>query len=191
MIGSKSSTLFLTAALLIGGAPSFGQISVDQANQKLQEKQKERELSRSRPVTVTQGELDDMKAEIAKLNAEVQELRRQAAPAADTQPAASKIPAKIGVGMTRDQLIRFINVHKDKLEIASDIPSASVPTTAGQKAETMTLRTKAPHDVVVGVHSNGGSKELDVASELRPDSMVTIVLVDDVVTSLSGEKLLQ
>jgi hypothetical protein len=190
MIKAKSFTLCLTAALLIGAGTGFGQVSVDQANQKLQEKQKDRELSRSRPVTVTQGELDDMKAEIAKLNAQLQELRRQAAPP-DTQPTAFKIPAKIGVGMTRNQLIRFVDVHKDKLEIASDTPSASVPTTAGQKAETITLRTKAPHDVVVGVHSNGAARKLDIASELRPDSIVTIVLVDDLVTSVAGEQLPQ
>jgi len=191
MIKSTYLILFLSAALSVGGAPSLGQISVDQANEKLQEKQKARELSRARPVTVTQGELDDMKSEITKLNAEVQELRRLAAPVAGTQPAASRIPAKIGVGMTRDQLVRFINVHKDKLEIASDVPGASVPTTAPQKAETITLRVKAPHDVIVGVHSNGASQQLDVATELRPDSAVTIVLIDDVITSLSGEKLLQ
>lgn len=183
-------SLIVVSTLLMGTA--FGQISVDQANQKLQEKQQERELSRSRPVTITQGELDDMKAEIAMLNAQLRESRRQAPPPAATQPAASTMPAKIGVGMTRDQLIRFINLHKDKLEIASDVPSASVPTTAGQKAETITLRTKTPHDVVVGVHStSSGSQKLDVASELRPDSIVTIVFVDDVIVSLSGEKLLQ
>ena len=188
---TEMKSLIIVAALLMGGAVSLGQISVDQAKQKLQEKQTQREAERSRPVTITQGELDDMKSEIVKLAAEVQELRRQAAGPAATQPAASRIPAKIAVGMTREQLIRFINVHKDKLEIAGDLPSAGVPTTSDQKAETITLRVKAPHDVVVGVHSNGLSQKKDVASELRPDSMLTIVLVNDVVTSLSDEKLLQ
>ena len=188
---TKMKSLIVVATLLVGGALSFGQISVDQATQKLQEKQTERELSRSRPVTITQGELDDMKSEIAKLNAQLKELHGQAPSPVATRPAASTMPAKIGVGMTRDQLIRFINLHKDKLEIASDVPSATVPTTAGQKAETITLSTKAPHDVVVGVHSNGPAKKLDVASELLPDSIVTIVLIDDVIASLSGEKLLQ
>ena len=189
---TELKSLTIVAAFLIGGAASFGQIPVDQANQKLQEKQKDHEAARSQPVTITQGELDDMKSEIAKLKAEVQQLRHQtAAPAAAEQPAASKIPAKIGVGMTREQLLRFINLHKDKLEIVSDLPAASVPTTAGQKAETVTLNVKAPHDVVVGSHSNGGSQSKEIGSELRPDSMLTIVLLDGVVESLSDEKLLQ
>jgi hypothetical protein len=187
---TQMKSLTIVAAFLIGGAASFGQVSVGQANQNLQVKQKENEAARSRPVTITQGELDDMKSEIMKLRGEVQELRLQATSPAATQ-AALKIPAKIGVGMTREQLLRFINVHKDKLAIASDLPSATVPTTAGQKAETITLRVKTPHDVVVGVHSNGGYESKDVASELRPDSMLTIVLLNDVVASLSDEKLLQ
>jgi hypothetical protein len=45
--------------------------------------------------------------------------------------------------------------------------------------------------VVVGVHSNGPLQTKDVAPELRPDSTLTIVLLNGVVASLSDEKLLQ
>lgn len=198
---TQIKSLTIVAALLIGGAASFGQISVDQANQKLQEKQKEQEAERSRPVTITQGELDDMKSEITKLKAEVKELRGQAVPPAAEQPAALTIPGKISVGMTREQLLRFIKAHKDKLEMTSDLPNqagsipahpgASAPTTSPSKAETIILTVKAPRDVVVGVHSNGPLQTKDVAPELRPDSTLTIVLLNGVVASLSDEKLLQ
>ena len=194
-------SLTFVAALLIGGGARFGQISVDQANQKLQEKQQEKVAERSQPVTITQGELDDMKLEIAKLKAEVQALRGQAVPAAAEQPAALTIPAKIAPGMTREQLLRFIKAHKDRLEMISDLPGqvgsmpghpgASAPTTSPSKTETIVLTVKAPRDVVVGVHSNGPLQTKDVAPELRPDSTLTIVLLNGVVASLSDEKLLQ
>lgn len=191
----------MVAALLIAGTASFGQISVDQANQKLQEKQKQQEAERSQPVTITQGELDDMKSEITKLKAEVQELRAREVPPAAEQPAALTIPARIAPGMTREQLLRFIKAHKDRLEMVSDLPTqpgsipahpgASAPTTSPSKTETIVLTVKAPRDVVVGVHSNGPLQTKDVAPELRPDSTLTIVLLNGVVASLSDEKLLQ
>ena len=194
-------SLMMIAALLIASTASFGQISVDQANQKLQEKQQEKVAERSQPVTITQGELDDMKSEIAKLKAEVQELRARAVPPAAEQTAASTIPGKIVVGMTREQLLRFIKAHKDRLEMISDLPTqagsipghpaASAPTTAPSKTETIVLTVKAPRDVVVGVHSNGPLQTKDFAPELRPDSTLTIVLLNGVVASLSDEKLLQ
>jgi hypothetical protein len=195
-------SLTMVAALLIAGTASFGQISVDQANQKLHEKQKEQAAERSRPVTITQGELDDMMSEITKLKAEVQELRARAVPPAAEQPAALTIPGKIAVGMTREQLLRFIKAHKDRLEMTSDLPTqlagsfpahpgTSPPTTSTSKTETIILTVKAPHDVVVGTHSNGPLQTKDVGSELRPDSTLTIVLLNDVVASLSDEKLLQ
>jgi len=181
--------------LLAIGAASMAQVTPEEATRRLEEKQKQRQADRSKKVTISQGELDDLRAQIAQLIAEIQSLRQQLAggdggPAAAAVPAPVKVPTKIQVGITRQQLDRFVAVHKDRCEITSDLPGATadVPIVPDQKVQTVKIVVKEYHKVKSGTSTNGVSTFQDFRKELRPDAEMTVVVIDGTVASVKQIK---
>ncbi len=83
--------------------------NIDEAQRRLEEKAKEKQAQRSREVTITQGELDDLKAQITSLQAEVARLRGDKTSTA----TANKVYNTIEIGMTKQEVLMFIKQHNE------------------------------------------------------------------------------
>lgn len=176
---------FVFLAVLAASAPVFGQVSAEEAQKKLAEKQAARQAERSKVVTITQGELDDLKAEVARLKAENAQLKAgqsQAGPASTTP--AVKLVQKIAVGNSKAEVERFVQVHKTQYVVLSDQPSPGDAT-----RETIVIECKAKRKVYDGKASNGVQKYSTYHEEMRPDSHLDVVLLNGVVSSVNETKL--
>jgi hypothetical protein len=111
----------LVACLVFSGTWAHAQLSAEEAQKKLADKAAARNAQRSREVTVTQGELDDLRAELASLRAQVASMRGSG-PA-----AAGKIePIRaIAVGATRDQVMDFLRRHPNDYEVLANAVSTA------------------------------------------------------------------
>jgi len=186
-----------TATVILAGiisCPRLGaQVSTDEAYQRLQEKQKQRDAERAQQVTVTRGQLDDMMAEIAKLKAENASLRQQLAQGgaganappqgANPQPAnppiaAHKPPTKIDVGMTRDELVEFINARPDRYRLEgisvhnSGSPSGTrtvvTRETVTQDGSDAPMKANVRRTETIETHSPGHKRETIRVTLLEP-----------------------
>jgi len=171
---------FVIALLL--ASVSFGQVSPEEAAKRLAEKQAARQAERSKMVSITQGELDDMKAEIARLKNELAQLKASSQPASTV--AAAKMPTGIVVGITKAELQRFVTVKKTQYSITSDTPAPGDPT-----RENMEIAVKAKRKVYSGIGTNGVNRVSDYHEEMRPDSTLAVVLLNGTVSSVNETKL--
>lgn len=72
-------TTALLIPMLVSAAPA--QVSPDEAYQKLQERQNQRQASRAEKITISRGDFDDLQSELKRLRAENESLRKQLATA--------------------------------------------------------------------------------------------------------------
>ena len=164
-------------------ARSWGQVSTEEANQKLQEKQKQREAERGASITITRGELDDPKAQIARLQAENATSRQQLAqgsaavkrapapdPKAAPQPARKKDPpASIEIGMSREDVLAFVEAHPQTYRIEGASVNSPQRRTVSETTITRQTsvdqgsdappRTTTQQTQTVRVHQGGDKRE--------------------------------
>jgi hypothetical protein len=139
--------------------------NVEEAQRKLEEKAKDRQASRSREVTITQGELDDLKAQIASLQTEVARLRGESGKPASAQ---QKVYNTLEIGMTKQEVMTFINHHKEykMVGLAADSgvrKSTDEVTTRYKTNSTGTSNTNVTVDDKMK-HDNGGTPTPDNTS---------------------------
>lgn len=65
------------ALLLLATTPVFGQVSTDEAQKRLDEKQAAKVAAREKVVSIKQGDLDDLRSQILALQKQISELRGQ------------------------------------------------------------------------------------------------------------------
>jgi hypothetical protein len=94
---------------------SYAQLSPEEAAQRLKEREAAQAAERAKLVTISQGELDDLKAQIESLEAQLAQLRA----AASAAPKIVEVPA-LAVGETRDQVFDFLRRHPNEYEILND-----------------------------------------------------------------------
>jgi hypothetical protein len=176
---------FLSAVVLLAAmasaqvAPTTQPLSPEEATRRLEERQAQREASRNQKVTITRGELEDLRAQIASLKAEIATLKGDANA---QQPAAAdppKFTLEITTGTTRAQLVTFISLRKDRYRIAKDVRSPD-------KQEIITLEKFETKSVFDGYTSNGVSQLKTYKKEKNVLRSWDIVLVNDVITEIGG-----
>lgn len=175
------SVLVLVITLGCVASVARAQISPEEAMKRLHEKQAARDAARDKEVTIKQGDLDDLKAEIAKLKAQVASLQNELAAAKSSATTAAappvKTPLAIAVGITKEELMRFIQVHHEEYELMADLPTE------------MKITQKAKHKVFDGsIGSNGVSNFARYTEKLRPDSVLTLQMLGGKVASISQMK---
>lgn len=117
----------VAVVLALGGGSLLAQLSPEEAQQRLEERQKQRQAEREKTITIQQGQLDDLQAELARLRAENVMLKQQLAratppppapaPAAAAPPASKKKYTRVEIGMTREELLDFIAAHSDAYQV--------------------------------------------------------------------------
>jgi hypothetical protein len=149
------------------------------AQERLNAKAAERNAARAKVVTISQGELDDLKARVRDLENELRSLRGPAtAPSAKAKPRNSIEP-----GMTREELERFV---KSKLG-ALRINVVNVRMTLGHKHETLSIEKVAKVSRQVGTKVDFTGAQHDIyASAEEAQEVAKVILVDGVVTEVSG-----
>jgi hypothetical protein len=186
--GGVAMRLWLLIALACSGAPIFAQevspstqpIPADQAMQRLRERQAQRESARSQKVTITRGELDDLKTEIAALKAELTAIKAAAAQAppanGDPQP---RYVLRIATGTTRPQLITFLAMHKERYRIGKDVRNPD-------KQELITIERYKTEKVFQGYGTNGVNQVKEYKTEKTVVASWELVLIGDLITEISG-----
>jgi len=106
---------------MVFGGVARAQLSTEEAQKRLQERQTAKQTEREKLVTIKQGDLDDLRAELASLKAQVARLQGQAVTAA--QPKKIEPIRALAVGDTRDQVFDFLKRHPDEYEITADTTS--------------------------------------------------------------------
>lgn len=227
----RSSTrvlVYMVVGVSLVGAAARAQVDPDEAYQRLQQKQKEKETKRAEPVTITRGELEDMQSQISRLEGEVMVLKDQLAaakaaagpsqpavaqPPPAPKPAPRKIPTAIEVGMTRDDLMAFLDRYHEKFRISGvsthDSPRSTIRQTTvtsdtnngpastrtetvetthtGARRDHLTIDVMAPQQVPAGWHRDAlGHRVEDFNTELRRVGWIWVTLVDDVVTAVDS-----
>jgi len=187
----------LLAVMIAQGAS--GQISTDEAQRILAEKQAAREKSiaedRAKLVTIKKGDLDDMKAELLALRTELSAIKaaqpkegpagnavtfEKAAPQKIvTTPPAVKFVLEIKVGVTRQQLQTFIAQRKEHFRITKDARQAA------DKQELITLEKFEIKPVEIGTRYNGVGKVKEYHDEKVPLATWELVLINDIVTDMT------
>lgn len=114
----------ILVAVLAAGFVAQAQVSVTEAQAKLAEKDAQRKAERSKVVQISAGELADLKAELAQLKSELASLR--GAKATASKPAPKKVYSEIEIGMTRDEVMAFIQQRKNSLRVVSVAANANV-----------------------------------------------------------------
>src|SRR5262245_19211571 len=97
--------------VLFAALSSYAQVSPQDAQAKLEEKQKQRQAEREQMVQISAGELADLKAEIKRLEGDVKSLRAQLGQKDPT--AAKKFHEFIEIGMTKDEVMIYIKGHSN------------------------------------------------------------------------------
>lgn len=170
-----------TVLLLAVCAPAYAQMSPEAAMARLKEKQAERNAARNKPVTITQGEYDDLKAEINRLKAQLAALQ---AKETATAPVVAPSPTALTVGISKAQVMRFIQVHRETFELKMDDTAA----TGGKGV--MQIVEKAKHRVFDGTFGyNGQSHFANYREMLRPDREYNLTVVNDTVTAVNSQKI--
>lgn len=156
-------TAVLSLFLVCAGV-GFAQVSTDEAMAKLKAKQEARDAERAKTVTITQGQLDDLKAEIASLKAQLASLHETGI------PAAAKIePVRaLAVGQTHDQVMDFLRRHPQEYEILAD--TISTPHIKSQTTIRSVERSGSN-----AVNSNAGSNVAANQSEEEKSRQQTVV----------------
>lgn len=179
---------------------SLGQMTPEEAAKRLQERQAARQAERDRLVQIKEGTLEDMKAEIDALKKEVASLKAQIASAAPGNADAPvvvdpsdpmhvkaapslKFTTSIDVGASRQQLVSFISMHRSHFRIARDVKSAA------DHQELMTVELWYNDEVSTGETSNGAQTFRNWRKEKKAMASTELVIVNDVVTQVSGGKL--
>jgi len=111
----------VSAAMVCGGI-ARAQLSTEEAMKRLKEKQEARQAERDKLVTIKQGDLEDLKAEIASLKAQLANLQGQAANAASAAKKVEPVRA-LAIGETRDQVFDFLRRHPQDYEVTADTMS--------------------------------------------------------------------
>lgn len=227
--GVSVSIRFIVACsfLALITSTAMSQTPADEAMAKLKAKQQQRDAERAASIQITRGELDDLKSRLRLLEAENAELKRKMAVAVAGK--SRRAWTKIDIGMTRDELTIFLNVHqreyrmlsakvdagktstKEQTVIHRDSQRASETVRNGNspqskavaegalsnetiersrldgKSETMVLGILGKRTVVTGSHGDplGGSHD-DYGNEVYQRGTVTIVLTNDIVSSVEG-----
>src|SRR4051812_15999076 len=89
---------------LVIAAPARAQLSAEEAKAKLAEKETQRQAERAKVVTITAGELADLRTKVATLEAQLKALQAQGG-AGGAKPVAKRPPDQIDIGMTKDEVI--------------------------------------------------------------------------------------
>lgn len=130
----------LIALALVLAGPAIGQLTPEEAAQKLEQRKKERQAERAKLTSISQGALEDMQAELIRLRAEVASLKQQllvarGGPASPVAKANRRPPRTIEVGMTREELMAYLNTHHEYKMVAQH-----VETPAGRSIHQTTVR---------------------------------------------------
>src|SRR4051812_37076462 len=99
-----------------------GQTSVEEARAKLREREQQRKAERDQMVQISAGELADLRARVQQLEAEVRSLRGGGGGGAaklfpDKEQPKKPLPQTIEIGMTKDEVMAFINARSSTLRI--------------------------------------------------------------------------
>jgi hypothetical protein len=87
----------------------------------LDQKQRQREAARAQPITMTVGELDDLRQENRRLRAEVEAMRQKLA--VFVQPGQRRF-REIELGMTKPELVAFLRQRWDEYRVGRFIAEA-------------------------------------------------------------------
>jgi len=104
-------------ALLAATSIARAQLTPEEAQQRLEARKAAHSAERDKLVTITQGELDDMRAQIMSLQSQVAQLR-----ANSSVGAAPRIQAvqAIAVGENHDQVMDFMRRHPKEYDVQAD-----------------------------------------------------------------------
>jgi hypothetical protein len=152
------SILVGLSVLLVIVSGSSAQTSSEDAVAKLKARQQQREAERAKTVEISYGELQDLKEEIQSLKRELAEYKVKSAGAmvsANKTPAVKRRPTKMELGMTREDLLWFINNHPRDYKIIG--AHADTGKTV-RKEETVTQRETQGDSQVA---HNGGTPQTE------------------------------
>jgi hypothetical protein len=160
--------------LCVTGIGKSQAVSPDEAMQKLQDKQAARLAERKKPVTITQGELDDLKAELASLRLQVAQLKNAA-----TLTATKVEPVKtLAVGETKEQVMDYVKRHPQQCEIVSDrisTPHTLSVTTVHEAKGTADIQRSGTNSVNPNAKSNvlaNQNENTDATEKLKENEKI-------------------
>lgn len=152
------------------------------AQAKLAEKDKARQAEREKMVTISAGELADLRAKIESLEAEVRSLK-----GGTTKPttvvAKKRNPTAPEVGMTRDEVERWVKSTLGAYRIAE---SKSRGGRGVANGDVMKIERVGKVSVATGTKTNAlGQERPTYTTEERAESAYTVTFENGVVTSVA------
>lgn len=184
-------TLLIILALV---APSFGQLSADEAQQRLEA----RRIAATQPSNIIATLTEEnrrLSLEIASLRSELKAMKgkpqtepadnadlvavEQAAPKVVTA-SRNKFIIEVKVGVTRQQIYTYVAQHKTSWRITKDVRGAD-------KQELLTLERYETQNVATGGKStNGVSVYKDYEQKKVPLNTYELILLNEVVTEMTA-----
>ena len=145
---------------------------------KLKAKQSARDAERNKEVMITQGELDDMKAKIASLEAQIVQLRAATANAAASTPKVEAVRV-IAVGETREQVADFLRRHPNEYELIAD--TVSTPHTVARTKVTSIQRDGSnsidqKNGLNIAANQNEGVKQRETTTEEGDKTEIPVLM---------------
>lgn len=165
--------------VLAVGVPAFAQVSTEEAKHRLEQKEKEREARRAEKVTISRGELEDLRAEVARLKGELAQLESRDNALPEPPATQPKFVLAIEKGITREQLFTFVAQHKDAYQITRDVHDST------GKEELITLWRYTKRRVKTGTGSNGVGSYYTYKEVKEPLHVWELVLQDDQIVDLT------
>ena len=156
-------TMIVLAGLF--GFTSMAQLSSQEAGAKLAEREALKKLERDQSVTITAGELADLRNRVKQLEGEVSLLRGK--PNIKDKVAPKPLPIMIEIGMTKAEVLAFVRRNKG-LQIAGMSADAGVQRSSEQvivrksssddKSESIAKNDDDPNRTRTQNDANGNSK---------------------------------
>jgi hypothetical protein len=151
---------------LLLAVPAFGQTDSSDATARLKERQAARLAERARPVTITQGELDDLRALVVRLQAENTALKAETAKAAvKAKPAAEVAPGdlvkSVTLGMAERDLVRAYKLKPISKTVGTDQSNSAHYMTTYRLSNSATVSCEGGRVMVFGLEPVVGMDEAE------------------------------
>jgi hypothetical protein len=141
-------------AVLAQSSPQDAKAKLDEAKAKLAEKDQQRQVEREKMVTITAGELSDLRVRIAQLESENKALKGRSAGGKDQ---VRKVYSMIEIGMTKDEVMSFVR-SRTGMRIVAMRADAGV----SKSTESVVVRREATANRDVTTTKGDGQSESDV-----------------------------
>jgi hypothetical protein len=135
--------------------PEDARAKLEEAKAKLAEKDQQRQAEREKMVSITAGELSDLRVRIAQLESENKALKGQSA-GGKNQPR--KVYSMIEIGMTKDEVMTFVR-NRSGMRIVAIRADAGV----SKSTETVVVRKTGTVNRDVSVTNGEGQSESDTS----------------------------